>query len=655
MSVNPKSTLIALTPILLFTVIYYCSNLLLRIILISISSVITWWLCLSTTDINQTKYDKLLTKRNLITDRYNINKCNKTKYDIIIIGSGTSSLHCGALLSRIGYKILILEQHYVAGGGTHEFELTNKKNKNKYTFDSGLHYAIPLSESISHLICGTNKPPIKWLKLGFDQQDNCYDWIVLGDSMKNKNDFFRIKHNEKHLNDIYKLFPTQKDKKDIDTILTQMGYAMKLFPFWVLQRLFPVTIQRLYRKYILNKLLKFKQYAGRCTKTVLDELTDNEKLKSLVCGLWLDTGAPPNICSFMLSSSVFRGFPHEGGAYPQGGSTMLAKALVAIIKLNGGNILCRAKVKHILINYNNSKPSINGVIMENNDKILCNNIISGAGYNNTFNKLFNKNDRKKLNIKYPIMPGLQMSSSFILCNIGLNGNWRDLEIEDTNLWYQPINEKNNWSIFQAIDDFICCNNPESDICDVSKNIDFCCGFTWPSIKSKEKELLNGNTTSCQILIMVPWKWFEKWYKNGEFKSGNSKNIDKDYQKFKQIFIDECIKKLYKFYPKCKDKIDFIDLSTPLSLEYYLKSDKGGAVGLDVTPNRFIDDKILDLTDCNKNNIVKGLWLTGQDFLICGIPICQAAGIITALRFAGFTKSMLFICKAIRTAFRAYLF
>ncbi len=120
-------------------------------------------------------------------------------------------------------------------------------------------------------------------------------------------------------------------------------------------------------------------------------------------------------------------------------------------------------------------------------------------------------------------------------------------------------------------------------------------------------------------------------------------------------MDECVKKLYKFYPQCKDKIDFIDLSTPLSLEYYLKSDKGGAVGLDVTPNRFIDDKILDLTDCNKNHIVKGLWLTGQDFLICGIPICQAAVIITGLRFAGFRKSMVFVFKAVRTAFRAYVF
>eukprot|EP01084_Bolivina_argentea_P137032 241335_1 len=109
------------------------------------------------------------------------------------------------------------------------------------------------------------------------------------------------------------------------------------------------------------------------------------------------------------------------------------------------------------------------------------------------------------------MPNLSSSYSFLLCNIGLNGNYKDLGIQDTNLWYNPINEKNNWSIFEAIDNFV-----SQDECD--KDIDFCCGFTWPSIKSKQEELLNGNTTSCQILILAPWRWFDKWYKDGQFKS-----------------------------------------------------------------------------------------------------------------------------------------
>lgn len=37
-------------------------------------------------------------------------------YDAIIVGSGVGGLTCGALLSKRGYKVLVLEQHYQVGG-----------------------------------------------------------------------------------------------------------------------------------------------------------------------------------------------------------------------------------------------------------------------------------------------------------------------------------------------------------------------------------------------------------------------------------------------------------------------------------------------------------------------------------------------------------
>ena len=181
--------------------------------MIAAASITFWWFFLSQSDIDDRAYAALLSKRNLITDRYRLSKCNDS-YDVIIIGSGTASLHCGAVLSRMGYRPLALEQHYVAGGGTHEFELSSKTTKNKYTFDSGLHYAIPMSQDIMHLVCGTRSPPVKWNKLGFDQNDGCYDWIVLGDSMPNREDYFRIKHGEAHVADLYRMFPDHS--KDID-------------------------------------------------------------------------------------------------------------------------------------------------------------------------------------------------------------------------------------------------------------------------------------------------------------------------------------------------------------------------------------------------------------------------------------------------------
>ena len=36
-------------------------------------------------------------------------------YDVIVIGSGMSGLTAGALLSDLGKKVCVLEQHYTAG------------------------------------------------------------------------------------------------------------------------------------------------------------------------------------------------------------------------------------------------------------------------------------------------------------------------------------------------------------------------------------------------------------------------------------------------------------------------------------------------------------------------------------------------------------
>ena len=40
----------------------------------------------------------------------------ENEYDAIIVGSGIAGLTCGALLSKRGYKALVLEQHYQVGG-----------------------------------------------------------------------------------------------------------------------------------------------------------------------------------------------------------------------------------------------------------------------------------------------------------------------------------------------------------------------------------------------------------------------------------------------------------------------------------------------------------------------------------------------------------
>ena len=43
-------------------------------------------------------------------------------YDALVIGSGIGGLTTAALLSELGWRVAVLEQHYTAGGATHSYE-----------------------------------------------------------------------------------------------------------------------------------------------------------------------------------------------------------------------------------------------------------------------------------------------------------------------------------------------------------------------------------------------------------------------------------------------------------------------------------------------------------------------------------------------------
>lgn len=68
-----------------------------------------------------------------IKERYSKTKIPK-KIDYIIIGAGTSGLSAGACLSKLGYKVLVLESIGKFGGSMHIF------GKNGLSFDTGFHY-----------------------------------------------------------------------------------------------------------------------------------------------------------------------------------------------------------------------------------------------------------------------------------------------------------------------------------------------------------------------------------------------------------------------------------------------------------------------------------------------------------------------------------
>lgn len=62
-------------------------------------------------------------------------------FSTVVIGSGVGGLCAAALLARVrGHRVLVVEQHYIAGGFSHTFK------RKKWEWDVGLHYVGAMAE-----------------------------------------------------------------------------------------------------------------------------------------------------------------------------------------------------------------------------------------------------------------------------------------------------------------------------------------------------------------------------------------------------------------------------------------------------------------------------------------------------------------------------
>ena len=86
----------------------------------------------------------------------------RDNWDVIVIGSGMGGMAAGAALSRVGNKVLLLEQHQTLGGLTHSF------SRDGFTWDVGIHYLSGLApgDTGRDLLDWLSESPIEFVSLG---------------------------------------------------------------------------------------------------------------------------------------------------------------------------------------------------------------------------------------------------------------------------------------------------------------------------------------------------------------------------------------------------------------------------------------------------------------------------------------------------------
>lgn len=344
----------------------------------------------------------------------------------------------------------------------------------------------------------------------------------------------------------------------------------------------------------------FRPFAERKTIDVLKEITDNPTLIAVLTGQYGNYGEPPAKSSFGMHCTVVNHYMH-GACFPVGGCRQIADSVCKVITGNGGQVLSNAEVIEIVVKNNKAI----GVRMADDKVFYAKKIVSSAGTYNTFTRLL----PGQLQLKHAVqekMKGLKRSTSYMCLHIGLADTTSNLKLNKSNYWIYKGTDHD-----QSVANYV--SNPRKANFPVVY-------ISFPSSKDPTWEERYPGKSTIEIITMAPYKLFAEWEGERWRKRGD------DYNALKEEFSQRLLEELYVVEPQLKGKIDFYELSTPLSTRHFMNYESGEMYGLSPTPERFAHKFVRVQTP------IKNLFLTGQD-LIC-------AGVLGALSSSVFTTSVL---------------
>lgn len=546
-------------------------------------------------------------------DAFSLKKVPKD-IEYIVVGSGIGGLYTAAGLARVGRKVLVLEQHYVAGGCQHVFE------NNGFEFDTGIHYLGHEKRTRFFMdILTMPGEEVDFAKLGTKEDGYVYDTIRVGEDVR-----FDMRMGEENFQaDLIKMFPQEEGairkyiKLCFDTLKDGSWTNSKMFSAW---------LRPVYWMMKGGAAIKYRNYT---TEHVIRNIcgVKDDLLYSILCGQYLDYGPVPSESNW-VSHATITAYYMKGGIYPVKGTSALVKALIPTIEAAGGRVLVKAPVTKILFEDDTAV----GVQIKGEYELRAKcGVISAAGAQPTLNMM--KEEHLKQSI--PWAPdvtrqyhdqapkgGVRQGMVCALVFLGLEGTMEEMDIVSANQWYLPVHEGDGVVGFDERMREIEHSGPE-----IMKTIEPAMFLCFPSAKDPAHIAKHPNKHTCVIALEVAEEWFEKFKNIG----GPGKKKNPEYDQLKKLILDVGLARMYKFYPKTEGRVVYTDVSTPLSMDHYLG--RAGPYGLANDVGRYSDAawKILPRVQG-----VKNLWLSGHDTSPSGWQGAMCGGFLVLMDILDYT-------------------
>ncbi len=502
-------------------------------------------------------------------------------WDAIVIGSGMGGMTTAAALARVGRRVLILEQHYTPGGFTHTFRRPG------YQWDVGVH---AVGEVTRHSMPGRilhhlSEGHLAWASLG-----PVYDEFHFPDG-------FRIDFPdspEQFARNLELAFPNEIEA--IDDYLRFVRRVAGSMKSYYLTRALPKGLGTLADRVLAREA---ERYLSMRTKDVIAELTDDPKLRAVLAAQWGYYGSVPSRSSFAMQALVVRHFSH-GGYYPIGGSQRIAEALLGTVARAGGFTRIATDVKEVLI----EKKRAVGVRLEDGEEIRAKKIVSAVGALSTARRLLPDDVRIQSWVKE--IETLTAAAAHVCLYIGFKGDIREAGAGSANKWFYET-----WSTEDAAWDIGAVERPTTSRAPVLYT-------SFPSLKDPSHDPGPEKRHTGEVVTFVPYEAFRRWQGTRWKKRGE------EYEAFKADLEKRLLAQFLEHMPALAPMIDYVELSTPVSTETFVRPVLGSIYGLEPTPERFRS------TSLRPRSPVPGLYLSGSDVATVGVVGAMMGGVLAAV-------------------------